>query len=504
VSRWMTTTPHIFPPFVSRGTMTTPLENKSTVAEIRQRFDNDVERFSNLRTGQSATIDAPLAMELITQAAVAASSPISRVLDIGCGAGNNTLRLRQQCGADFDVDLVDLSQPMLDRARERVQLASQGTITIWHEDIRSADLPHESFDVIMAVLGAGTFAAFFFVSGYFVPQAVKKYGAGHYISSRVKMMALPWLAAVILVSPSLTFMRHLAINDNPMDYWQYLQAYVGGIDQFFVGIATDTDRVARHHLWWHHLWFIPNLLLFSVIAAWVLGRKPQYYTLPQTEDQHILRKLLLAGLATFLAFFTLSQWLPDYEFKNVIVFNLFQTHPTRLIVYTVAFAGGIYANLRGWFTQGWQIGKFRYWAIVYILLLIPYLGSFQAIAEYQGNPIPLWLHALQNATVVGLSLAFTVITATFFYRYADKEYRFTYRIQDHAFAIYLIHYPLVVLIQYAINTIAMNLFLKLAVVLVATVIGSYLISRYLWMRSGWLVVAVLVAIQFALIGITQS
>ena len=32
---------------------------KSTVAEIRARFDNDVARFSNLETGQSATVDAP-------------------------------------------------------------------------------------------------------------------------------------------------------------------------------------------------------------------------------------------------------------------------------------------------------------------------------------------------------------------------------------------------------------------------------------------------------------
>jgi tRNA (cmo5U34)-methyltransferase len=29
---------------------------KSTVDEIRQRFDADVERFSNLETGQSATL----------------------------------------------------------------------------------------------------------------------------------------------------------------------------------------------------------------------------------------------------------------------------------------------------------------------------------------------------------------------------------------------------------------------------------------------------------------
>ncbi|MGB7347504.1 MAG: class I SAM-dependent methyltransferase, partial [Pirellulaceae bacterium] len=54
----------------------TDLHAKSTTDEIRERFDADVERFSVLETGQSATIDAPLAMELITAAAVASTPKI--------------------------------------------------------------------------------------------------------------------------------------------------------------------------------------------------------------------------------------------------------------------------------------------------------------------------------------------------------------------------------------------------------------------------------------------
>ncbi len=77
----------------------TRLEDKSTTDEIRARFDGDVERFSQLETGQTATIDAPLAMELITRAAVASTAPIRRVLDIGCGGGNNTIKLRQVLGS---------------------------------------------------------------------------------------------------------------------------------------------------------------------------------------------------------------------------------------------------------------------------------------------------------------------------------------------------------------------------------------------------------------------
>jgi SAM-dependent methyltransferase len=86
--------------------MKTPLDRKSSTEEIRRRFDADVERFSNMETGQQATVDAPLAMELITRAALAVTHPIRSVLDIGCGAGNNTLTLLQFVNP-LDCDLVE-------------------------------------------------------------------------------------------------------------------------------------------------------------------------------------------------------------------------------------------------------------------------------------------------------------------------------------------------------------------------------------------------------------
>jgi len=129
--------------------MSTPLEKKSSLEEIRTRFDNDVERFSNLETGQTAVIDAPLMMDLITQAAVAYTPQIRRVLDIGCGAGNNTLKLAQATAA-FDADLVDLSLPMLEKARQRVSAAIDGDVRIFQSDFRDVDLPEGEYDVILA------------------------------------------------------------------------------------------------------------------------------------------------------------------------------------------------------------------------------------------------------------------------------------------------------------------------------------------------------------------
>lgn len=122
---------------------------KSSVEEIRQRFDNDVDRFSNLETGQSATVDAPLVLELITAAAAILNPNATSVLDIGCGAGNYTLKLLDRLPG-LDATLLDLSRPMVDRAAERVSQATTGRVSAVQGDIREVPLGEGSFDVIMA------------------------------------------------------------------------------------------------------------------------------------------------------------------------------------------------------------------------------------------------------------------------------------------------------------------------------------------------------------------
>jgi tRNA (cmo5U34)-methyltransferase len=123
--------------------------NKSTPEQIRQRFDNDVERFSNLTTGQSAQIDSPLILDLISSSAAATNSNATQLLDVGCGAGNYTLKLLQKL-PNLNITLIDLSKPMLDRAIQRIQPNTTGSIQPMQGDIRDLDLPHNHFDIILA------------------------------------------------------------------------------------------------------------------------------------------------------------------------------------------------------------------------------------------------------------------------------------------------------------------------------------------------------------------
>ena len=102
-----------------------------------------------METGQTATVDAQLSLELITQAAAAALPVARSVLDIGCGAGNYPLKLLQVL-PDLDVTLIDLSEAMLARAVERLTPATRGRVETLQGDVRELELGAERFDLILA------------------------------------------------------------------------------------------------------------------------------------------------------------------------------------------------------------------------------------------------------------------------------------------------------------------------------------------------------------------
>jgi len=123
--------------------------DKSSVEDIRRRFDADVERFSNIETGQTATIDASLVMSLICEAATATTPEATHVLDVGCGAGNFALKLLE-LQLNIGVTLIDLSRPMLDRAVERIRSHVPNPVEAIQNDIRDVEFDGERFDIILA------------------------------------------------------------------------------------------------------------------------------------------------------------------------------------------------------------------------------------------------------------------------------------------------------------------------------------------------------------------
>ena len=126
-----------------------PSDSKSTVEEIRARFDGDVERFSQLETGQSAAMDSPYCLQLMADVCVGLNSDATSLLDLGCGAGNYALKILQAIPTLREIHLVDLSQPMLERAEQRLSEVTPAQKFRYQTDMRDLHFDEATFDLIV-------------------------------------------------------------------------------------------------------------------------------------------------------------------------------------------------------------------------------------------------------------------------------------------------------------------------------------------------------------------
>src|SRR6185369_8054761 len=98
-----------------------------------------------------AQLDARVAV--FGQAAIEAAAPATgeRVLDIGCGAGASSLALAARVGAGGQVLGVDISEPLIGRARA---LTPQDTpVQFRVADAGNAELPEGAFDILFSRFG---------------------------------------------------------------------------------------------------------------------------------------------------------------------------------------------------------------------------------------------------------------------------------------------------------------------------------------------------------------
>ena len=86
----------------------------------------------------------------------AAPAPGEAVVDVGCGCGDTTVALAERVGPKGRVVAVDVSAPMLARARERC--AGRSNVTLIEEDAGRAELARGAFDLVFSRFGVMFFS----------------------------------------------------------------------------------------------------------------------------------------------------------------------------------------------------------------------------------------------------------------------------------------------------------------------------------------------------------
>jgi len=122
---------------------------KSSVAEITSRFDADADRFSDADSGQQSMMDSSIILDILTRVAALVKPDARSVLDIGCGAGNFSLRLLKVI-IPASLTIIDLSSVMIERAISRLKASFSGELEAIVGDIRESHFPLNRFDIVIA------------------------------------------------------------------------------------------------------------------------------------------------------------------------------------------------------------------------------------------------------------------------------------------------------------------------------------------------------------------
>ena len=98
-------------------------------------------------------------VEMLDQLLAAAQArPGERVLDIGCGTGVTTEPFAIAVGPTGHVTAADISRPMLDAARQRIEGRGLTNVTLLLADAQVHPFPPASFDLLTSRLGVMFFA----------------------------------------------------------------------------------------------------------------------------------------------------------------------------------------------------------------------------------------------------------------------------------------------------------------------------------------------------------
>lgn len=98
-------------------------------------------------------------------------------------------------------------------------------------------------------------ATLFLISGMGTRLALSKRTRGQYISERFKRLLIPLIFGIIFIVPPQVYIERLisGYNHGFLHFW---------MNDFFTKGVYPAGNFS-----WHHLWFLPYLLLFSIVLA---------------------------------------------------------------------------------------------------------------------------------------------------------------------------------------------------------------------------------------------
>lgn len=308
------------------------------------------------------------------------------------------------------------------------------------------------FDLFCAWLDVFLMSFFFLLSGMFVWPSLARKGAAAFLHDRVLRLGLPFAAVVILLMPLAHYSTYLQSATDP-------------------GIADYSRRLLALPLWPSGpVWFLWLLLSWDAAAAGL-------YRLAERRRNAVLRLSFYARQrpAVFLGALVLGSALAyvplalvfgpaDWFQRGPFAFQL--SRPLHYALYFFAGAAiGACGIERGLLAPDGPLARrWRRWLVAAPLLFGAWAG-LTALTMRSPAGAPLALRAAADLGFVVACFASCFLVLALALRFGQVRARLLDSLKANAFGMFLVHYPFVVWLQFALLGLALPAMLKAAIVL---------------------------------------
>jgi peptidoglycan/LPS O-acetylase OafA/YrhL len=302
---------------------------------------------------------------------------------------------------------------------------------------------------------------FFLISGYLMVASFDRSGSGIFLKSRLVRLGVPLLAFFFLIIPLQQYLCHCRIGDlGGMSFREYYGS------RYFAPTQAEANFA--------HLWYVEHLLIFSLCYALVraVRKRPAQETHAGSRPLgHIA--ILAFALALAVASAVTRRWYPIDRWIGFLGFIqvAFADVPRDLSFFLL----GIVAYRRQWFV-GLSNRMGRIWLAVglsaavlwYAYAVARMLGMPGINREMMGLIYPIWEALLCCGMCIGLVFLFR--------ERLNVQGRWGKLMAENQYGAYLLHVPVVVLVQIAVVNAVMPPFAKFVLVTAASVPLTFLLS----------------------------
>ena len=316
------------------------------------------------------------------------------------------------------------------------------------------------FDIFCAWQDVSLMSLMFFLSGLLAAGSLRRKGAWTYVSDRLWRIGVPFVAAIIFLSPLAFYPAYLARTAQPSfsgfwHQWFSLPFWPSGPEWFLWqllvanGIAAVVFAVA------------PRVLeAFSRLAAWAGEHPVRFYG-------------LLVGVSA-AAYVPLALIYSPWNWNSFGPFSMQLSRPAHYLVYFfTGFVLGSYALDRGLLASDGPLARhwLAWWGAA--------IGGFALWAGLTALTRPEWSAAnplIQLASTLAFPIACAgggIFLLAVCLRFSVRRYWVLDSLSANAYSMYLIHYVFVVWLQYALVGTGLYTIVKYAIVLSGALVMSW-------------------------------